>query len=319
VRIALLRQYGNFTQAYSATFQSNLEHFGDERGFIAYKRVGGTTMVLGDAVAAPENVDGLIDRFLRVNSDVAFWQISRPLAGMLAARRFSINELGSECRLELATYSFDGQRRRNLRKATQRITKLGYSLRECPLSEIDVAKLTAVSSAWRRTRTIRSREVSFLNRPINFEEEPQVRWFFGFTPANEIAGFCVCDPIYEAGDVIGYSMSSRQLPNVEGMLGHALKRHAIETFQREGRRWVTLGLSPADGIEDKDFERDWLMRRTLRLAYTNGLFNRFIYPLQGHAMHKRQFDGTTYQTYAALNRRPSWLRLLKLLRAGNIL
>jgi hypothetical protein len=42
IRIALLRQHGTSSQAYSATFQAGLEHFGDERGFLAYKRVGRT-------------------------------------------------------------------------------------------------------------------------------------------------------------------------------------------------------------------------------------------------------------------------------------
>jgi len=51
IRIELLRQYGSFPQAYSATFQLGLEHFGDERGFIAYKRVWDTTLVLSDPIA----------------------------------------------------------------------------------------------------------------------------------------------------------------------------------------------------------------------------------------------------------------------------
>ena len=42
VRIALLRQYGDFPQAYSATHQPGLSHFGDEHGFIAYKPIWGT-------------------------------------------------------------------------------------------------------------------------------------------------------------------------------------------------------------------------------------------------------------------------------------
>ena len=40
VRDTLMRQYGSFTQAYSATYQPGLLHFGNERGFMAYRKVG---------------------------------------------------------------------------------------------------------------------------------------------------------------------------------------------------------------------------------------------------------------------------------------
>jgi len=318
VRISLLRQYGSFTQAYSATFQPGLRHFGDEHGFIAYKKVGKTAMVLGDPVAPAFLTGHLIGDFVKDHPDSAFWQISHPVASALAGHGFLINELGYETRLDLATYTLAGQRRRNLRKAAQRMAKLGYSIRECAISHLDAGAVIAVSAAWRRTRTVRNREAAFLTRPISIERDDDVRWFCAHTGEKDMVGFCVCDPIYEAGDIIGYSTASRQLPDANAMIGHALKRHAIEVFQSEGRRWLTLGLSPADGIEDRDFNRDWACRRLLRFAYTNGLFNRFVYPLQGHAAHKRQFGGTTYQTYAAISARPALLRLIKLLRACEI-
>jgi hypothetical protein len=88
IRLALLRQHGSFSQAYSMMVQPGLLHFGDERGFIAYKKIWGTAMVLADPVAPPQIVDDLIDRFLREDPDTAFWQISRPLASILAQRGF---------------------------------------------------------------------------------------------------------------------------------------------------------------------------------------------------------------------------------------
>src|SRR4029079_2153260 len=123
----------------------------------------------------------------------------------------------------------------------------------------------------------------------------------------------VCDPVYEDGKVVGYSTSTRQRPEADRMIGHLIKRVAIETFQKENRKWVFLGLSPADQIHDHDkqFEHDWLVRRSLRFIYTNGLFNRFVYPLQGHALHKAQFGGVFEQTYVAFNQRPCFVRLLK--------
>ena len=70
VRYSLLRQHGTSSQAYSATFQAGLEHFGDERGFLSYKRVGRTALVLSDPLASPENMPDLISRFLKEHPDV---------------------------------------------------------------------------------------------------------------------------------------------------------------------------------------------------------------------------------------------------------
>jgi phosphatidylglycerol lysyltransferase len=319
IRSSLLRRHGSFSQAYSATFQPELEHFGDRTGFLAYKMVGGTAMVLSDPVAPPPLHSDLLSRFLAQYGDACFCQVSRRVADVLARLGFRVNEMGLETRLDLAHYDFNGQKKRNLRKAVNQMTRLGYVTRECRLSAIDAKELEALSAAWRRTRTIRRREVAFLNRPLVFAEEPDVRRFFTFDPDGRLAAFGFFDPVYENGEVVGYSISTRQRTDVDFMVGHALKRCAIETFQREGRKWVYLGLSPVDGIEDKDFEHNWLIRRALRFAYTNSLFNRFIYPLQGHAAHKRQFDGMVEQTYFAFNALPSLPRLFKMLRACNVI
>src|SRR5258705_11458412 len=88
IRTALLRAHGNFPQAFSATYQPGLAHFGDERGFIAYKCVWGTAIALADPVAARNHCAALIDRFIDKYPDTAFWQISRPVADILVQRNF---------------------------------------------------------------------------------------------------------------------------------------------------------------------------------------------------------------------------------------
>jgi lysylphosphatidylglycerol synthetase-like protein (DUF2156 family) len=274
-------------------------------------------MVLGDPVTAPRLVDDLLDHFLIQHRDVAFWDASRILANNLVKRGFRINELGYETRIDLATYNFEGQNKRNLRKSIRRVEQLGYTIRECSVHSLDIEAIKAVSEAWRHERPWGRREVCFLNRPALFEDEQDVRWFFAFDPDGKAVGYCVCDPIYKAGSVIGYSVASRQRPNSNVMIGHALKARATEVFQREGKRWLQLGLSPFDGLTDKNFKSDWAVRRVLRWIYNSKLFNRYVYPLRGHSAHKKQFGGQTEHTYIAINRKPGFIRVVKLLRACN--
>ncbi len=282
--------------------------------------IWGTAMVLADPIASHESARDLIAGFLRRFPDVAFWQVSRRIAEILAQLGFFINELGSETRLDLSSYDFGGQKKRNLRKAMARAAKAGYSTRECPIAAVDLSEVKAVSAAWRRTRPLRRRETAFLCRPIVFGEELDVRRFFTFDRDGKLMAFAFFDPVYENGEIVGYSISkTRGVPNADLLL-HALKRHAIEAFQQEGKRWVFHGLSPFEGIRDKDFgaHKNKHVRSAFRFAYASPLFNRHVYSLQGIARNKRQLGGVTEQTYCAFNRRPGLLRVLKLVRACNI-
>lgn len=318
-RISLLRQHGNSTLAYSATFQKGLRHFGDERGFIAFKQVGGTALALSDPIAPRGEWPRLIEGFCAAHKDACFCQISRPAAEVLAQRRFFVNEMGVDTRLDLASYTFDGKEKRNLRMATNRMEKRGYVTRECALSEVDLREVWNLSEAWRDTRTIKRREVVFLNRPFDLGDEPDVRRFFTFDASGKLVALGFFDPLYENGEVIGYSTSfKRRLPEADLKAGQAITRLAIEQFQREGRKYVFLGLSPMADIADRDFRCNPMVAAWFRFAYRNRLFNRYLYNLQGHAEHKREFRGEALQTYFASDKILALPRLFMLMVACDI-
>jgi lysylphosphatidylglycerol synthetase-like protein (DUF2156 family) len=245
-----------------------------------------------------------------------FCHVSRPVAEILARRGFFINEMGPDIRIDHAGYDFKGAKKVNLRNAVNRMARTGGTIRECSLSEIGIAEVKTLSDHWRRTRQIRRREVAFLNRPLVLADEPDVRRFFAFDRHDRPLAFQFFDPIYDAGDVVGYlSQHSRHLPEADPTIQFALKSHAIRTFQQEGRRVLYLGLSPFAYIEDRDFapRKNWVTRRLFRFAYTNYVFNRFFFPLQGIELHKREFRGVAEQSYFAFNRLPAVPRLLRLL------
>ena len=320
LRFSLLRRHGTFPLAYSAACQPNLQYFGDQRGYIAYKQVGRTTLVLSDPVAPLDQYPTLIRDFVAKHPDVCFCQSSRQVAEILEELGFLVNEMGVETRLDLESYSFQGNKRQNLRNAANRINRRGYEIRECSMTSLDRGEVMAVSDAWKQTRTLRNREVVFLNRPIVLDDEPDVRKFFVFDRDNSLVAFAFFDPIYESDRVIGYITSiKRNRPDADMKVAQAIYRFAIETFQREGKRWLFLGISPMAGVRDDEFRRNWLVKKAFLRVYENRFFNRFIYPLQGHALHKRQYGGVEEQTYFAFNRPPGIPRLFKLLRACNVI
>jgi lysylphosphatidylglycerol synthetase-like protein (DUF2156 family) len=323
LRIELLRQYGTTSQAYSAAFQAELEHFGDERGFISYRKIGRTALTLSDPIASSENMPDLISRFLEQHPDAGFWYLSPPVARILAARGFYVNAMGHDTWIDLAKYDFSGPKKKRLREAVNRMVKRGFATREATLGEIGIDNIKAVSEAWRATKTIRNGEVAFLNRPLVLAEEPDVRRFFTFDRDGKLVAFGFFDPVYEGGKVIGYtSQHNRHLPEADTMVHFAIKRVAIETFQKEGLKVLHLGLAPlADVMQDEEFNahRHWRTARYFEFSYNSRLFNRYVYPFQGIEAHRKVFCGVQQQNYYAFNRLPSLLRCIKLMRACKVI
>jgi lysylphosphatidylglycerol synthetase-like protein (DUF2156 family) len=314
-RLALVRQHGTFTLAYSAAFQDGLEYFGNDTGFIAFKTVGGTALALSDPVTAPEHREALIRGFIRSQKDPCFCQVSRPTAELLATLGFKTNEMGTETRVDLADF-----KRRTTRRALKRANAEGYVIRESSAEAVGIAEIKCVSERWRQTRTYKDREVAFVNRPIVHEDEVDVRKFFAFDREGKVIAFSFFDPIYAGGQVVGYSTSfKRRIPEADSFICSAILQFAIDTFRSQGRKILYLGLSPLADIEDKEFRHHALLSRAFRHAFRCPLFNRFVYPLQGHASHKRDYQGVSEQTYFAFNKRFALPSVLKLLRACNMI
>jgi lysylphosphatidylglycerol synthetase-like protein (DUF2156 family) len=319
-RVVALREHGGFAVAYSATFQPGLEHFGDERGFVAYRRLAGVAHVLAEPIASADCREELITRFIAEKREVCWWQISRPLAELLAARGFLVNRIGVESRIQLSNYTFAGPARRNFRRALRKSRERGDTIAETSLTAANPRDLAEVSDSWRQTRATRSREMGFLVRPAVLADEPGVRKFLAFDRGRRLAGFAVFDPVFQGGATVGYLCSAnRTRPDAHPLLGYALFARAIETFKAEGKPYLFIGLSPAKIGRPEEFAHSWQVRGALALFYRSGWFNRHVYSVKGLCEYKAALGGTEEPTYCAYNRRPGLAHLLSLGRACNVI
>jgi phosphatidylglycerol lysyltransferase len=200
------------------------------------------------------------------------------------------------------------------------VTKNGYVIKECTSASVGIDIIEAVSERWRMTRTYKSREVCFLNRPVVLGDEVDVRRFFAFDRDGNLVAFSFFDPVYQDGQVVSYLTAfKRRLPEADPLICSAIIQFAIDTFQREKRKSLYFGLSPLANIEDKEFRHSAFVSLNFRHLFRCPLFNRFVYPLQGHAAHKREYGGTAEQTYFAFNTGWALPRMFKLLKACNMI
>ncbi|HMP80215.1 MAG TPA: phosphatidylglycerol lysyltransferase domain-containing protein [Pirellulaceae bacterium] len=311
-RQSLLRQYGNFTLAFSIAVQRHLEYFGDASGVIAFRRRRGLIFALGDPLCAPQNRHALLARFIKKYRRPSFVQITRSTAESLQALGFWVNEIGVDTRLNLSTYDFKGKDKEWLRYADNWTARRGFRVEEFSLVERE-AEVAALSEEWRASRLIKRKEVRFLNRPIVMLDEPDVRRFGCFAPDGRLEAFVSFDPLFDSGSVIGFtSCIKRRHPDSNRYAEHVIMKKAIEQFQREGVSWVTLGLSPLANIEDREFRANRWLSGWLRYYYRAGWINRKYYHLIGHADYKRRFQGDEEKVYYASPVRFNGIRLLTL-------
>ena len=319
-RLQLVEQYGDFSLAYSTAVQAGLEYFGDENGYIAFSRHWNFVFALGDPVAAPSQRPELILRFLNEHPSPCFIQISDETASVLQQERFLINEIGVDTEIDLPTYDFYGKSKEWLRYAANWISNRGMRVEERCFDDDLVAQTEAISDRWKETRTVKAREVRFLNRPIVYDDEWRVRKFFLFDRDHRVLAYVFFDPIHQDGQLKGYcTCIKRRCPAAPKYGEPAIMKYAIEQFKREGLELVTLGLSPMANIENKRFRRNFLLHFWFRYSFQAWWVNRYFYHLKGHAKYKRRFRGREQKFHYASPVILNDLRITALLRLMGLL
>jgi len=318
-KLRLVRQYGSETLSFASAIQTGLCHFANEAGYLAYQKKYGHTFVLGDPVVAPENTSSIIDEFLSHHKNVTFCQVSECVAATLNERKYWVNELGFDSRLDLDNYDFSGKEKERFRYASNWLGRRGFEIREMELTQEVMNEVRSLSQSWMNTRSVK-KETSFLNRPLEFAFQPDVRRFFLLDASGKIQAFVFFDPMYENDEVIGYVTTfKRRHPDAPSAAELGICKHAIEQFKQERKSVVRLGLSPLAEVSDDRFRHNWLLKRVFRYYYNAGWVNRFVFNLRGHAEFKNRFRGEREMTYFAS---PSWVndvRLFALIRLCKIL
>jgi lysylphosphatidylglycerol synthetase-like protein (DUF2156 family) len=313
-RITQLKEYGSFSLAYS-TLQDGLKYFESTDGYLAYSVYRGTRFVLADPVAPVTVWPQLVGRFLREYPHSCFCQISRLMAQLLIRHGFAINELGTDFQIRIASYEFTGPKKFHIRYAERTLNKRGFRIAELNETTVSWTDARIVSGLWKRRRPYITRETAFLSRPIVFADEIDTRKFFVLGPSGIVA-FVFFDPIYQAGEVIGYlSNSKRFLETAPTGFDYAVAKFALDRFRREGKRLLHLGAAPFYGVEDSEFPANPVTSWLSRLLYTRN----WIYNFQGIAEHKSRYRGETEKFYIATRKCFPVLELIRLARVCNVL
>lgn len=314
-RLELVRRHGDFSLAYSTAVQDGLDRFGDEGGYLAFGTKMGSVIALGDPVAPKARHAALLADFIAAAGRPCFAEIGPKTAAILAGLGYRIAHMGVDTVLDLATYDFSGKRKETVRYSERWLEKHGYRMVEEHELEDAAAAVEELSRRWRASRIVRRREMAFLNRPFPTAPDPAQRRFLLVDPQGDVVSLLYFDPIHRDGAIVGYLTAfKRKLPDATNHAEIGLTKRAVDTFGREGREMVTLGLSPLAGAAPSGHPESAAFRWAMGRLYESSLVNGRIFNLKGHAALKRRFHGREEPRYFAWGRGSPFVHFLSLLR-----
>jgi lysylphosphatidylglycerol synthetase-like protein (DUF2156 family) len=298
----LLRKFGDFSAAYH-TLQPDLEYYVEpDLGYVAFKRIPrkfsriDSILVLANPVVSAADRYGLLQRFLHIYPQAAFFQIDTEVALMLSSLGRYVNEFGVDTDLYLP-YSLAGGKRADIRLLYNRARASGVQVVELTRAQradygIQDDTIIELCNEWIRSRPAKRREFSFLSRRYNYRDEPDCRKFYALH-YGKLVGLVVFDPIYKAGRINAYAEVIARTNHAapKGTRDYLLLT-AMEKMAKEGVRFVSLGLSPLAEIAIREkgtgeLHRSWFTTLCFIAAY-HGLDN-IAFNFQGLSFKKGSF------------------------------
>ncbi|MDE3065643.1 MAG: DUF2156 domain-containing protein [Acidobacteriota bacterium] len=216
----------------------------DHSGFVSFLEEGRCVLSWRSPVAAPEDQGELVGRLI----DYARASDRHLLAVVVNAATHAAGVakgmigtwIGTECYLDLPTWSLEGGRRQKVRWARSHASRLGFTWRESyPLRDgHDFAELARIEELWKEERPER-RTDSFLRN--SFTELAHLRRYFVCQGPSGIVASVSCTPISARGWYLQDPVRATDAPR--GALEGAMSL-ALETFRDEGYAVASNGPLP---------------------------------------------------------------------------
>ena len=285
----LFKRYG--TQSNSLILQQpGVVYWGNPSGMIGYTTVrtlfGKQVIVFANPICDPECYESLLTAFVAVEPDTLFVSVDEAVCRVLDRLGYRSNHFGWDNTIDLAGFDTAGSRKKQLRKTGNQWTRAGAVVVEQTWDQVDPNAVLLLSDAWRKTKTVSTREINLFTRPPGFCDEAGVRKFYCYD-RGRLIGFVFFLPIYKNHRVIGYGANiTRASPTSRhGGVTDFIILEAMKRFRSEGLEILSLGISPLYALERTANESPF-MRRVLSWCFHS--LDR-LYPFQGLANHKKKY------------------------------
>lgn len=284
------------------------------RAFLTYADTGRALVAKGDPVGAKADGTALIWK-LREQADrsgklCAFYSISAEYLPAYLDMGLSILKMGEVARVDLATFSLDGSKRKDFRHARARAGREGYVFEVIPAADLEphLPALRRISDAWLTVK--QGEEKSFALG--NFDEAYLRAFDHAVLRKAETGQITAFATLWKgagrhemAVDLMRYDPAGANFA-MDALFGELLLWAKAEGFE-----WFSLGAAPLSGLENRDLATLW--NRIGGLLYEHG---EKFYNFEGLRSFKEKFDPVWTPTYLAA---PRGLAVARVLYEVNLL
>jgi len=316
-RYGKLKLHGLGSLAYSSLQRGMLYFMREDLGYLCYVPLSDgpdSVLVLADPICAPASMRQLLTEFLTVKRDPVFIHISHDTAAVLNELGFHVNELGVETFIEIQKFDLVGNKKQQLRNARNGARKDGLTVVEVnAVDNMMIKALREISDSWMKEKVAGSSEMQLLVRPLVYVDEVDVRKFVALKDG-EIVGFVIFDPMYEEGEVVGY-IANQLRSNFERTYSVVdfIILEALDVFKAEGKREISLGLSPMYKVDDSgEFKHSKLLKSYFQYSFEKA---NYVYNFKSLARHKSLYrpelpGAREEKVYCAMHERFMLTRML---------
>jgi phosphatidylglycerol lysyltransferase len=266
----LVEQFGDSSLDYFKVYWDKQYFFSSDRlGFLAYKLVEPTAIVLGDPVGEPATVRRTIREFRRYSAErgwrLVFQQVTDRYVRTYAEEGFHKLKIGEEAVVSLGQLSLEGREMKDLRTTLRRMERDGFFVKQYapPLTSGLVQRLQQVSQEWLQlpSRSERIFAQSMFDPsltklcPVATVEDGEGEIFAFISLLPDYAPYCV---------TLDLLRRRAKIPN--GIVD-ALVYETGVAWRERGYEKFALGLAPLSGLGEG--EKISLPEKTLKLFYDN--------------------------------------------------
>jgi len=263
--------------------------------FLMYAVAGRSWVALGDPLGREDERAELVMRFRELSDRhsgwCVFYQVSKENLPLYLDLNLTLQKVGEEARVPLATFSLDGAKRKKTRNMLHRLEREGCTFEVVPAEHFDAIEpeLRAVSDAWLGEKTTREKGFS-----LGYFDPAYLRFFDTAVVRREgrVVAFANVQRAVECEELSVDLM--RFLPDGPEQSMEFLLLHLMLQGKADGVRWFNLGMAPLSGLGQHAYSPLWA-----RFGAMVFLHGEKVYNFQGVRAYKEKFDPVWEPKYLA--------------------
>ena len=315
-RIKYLKKYSKNPLSFLTLSDSLSILRGEWEGYIAYKDILGTVIVLGEPIvpnkSLHQSIKDLKERFSSKKFHICLVPCTEKLIDPLQKEGFKCVYIGSEAVVDLTKFSISGNKNWKIRSSVNFAKKNNMIVEEyryySKRSQKIENEINRISREWCNLNRIP--EPTFVIGQVNFEKYKGARYFICYYN-KKIVGFINYYPIFGL-DSYYLDLTRRARNSPRGTMDYLLVK-SFETLRGENIQRVYIGLSPFS-FPTLGYKINTRFENNL-LELIKPLFE-LIYPAESEFFYKNKFATEWEPNYICFYPRISIRVLLSLLNVS---